>query len=87
MGISIGHIEEQTGVHVGSQIWRGQSARRRVLVVVGGGLPWWKESPLMEAGSGRKAEPTVTEDGESEGNPSRAELNLQDDQLRLRGAR
>jgi len=34
---------------------------------------WWRRGP------GRKAEPTVTEAGESEGNPSHAELNLQDD--------
>ena len=33
----------------------------------------------------REAESTVTEAGESEGNPSRAEVKLQDDQLWLRG--
>ena len=59
---------------------RGVKLRRRR---VPRGLPFWKESPLMDPG--REAETTVTEAGESEGNPSHAELNLQDDQLRLRG--
>ena len=47
------------------------------------GLPFWKESPLMDPG--REAKSTVTEAGESEGNPRRAEVKLQHDQLRLRG--
>ena len=58
----------------------GVKLRRRR---VPGGLPFWKESPLMDPG--RQAETTVTEAGESEGNPSCTEVKLQDDQLRLRG--
>jgi len=42
-----------------------------------GGLPFWKELPLMDPG--REAESTVTESGESEGNPSHTEVKLQDD--------
>ena len=59
-----------------STCWISDPARQTARCRVPWGLPCWKESPLMEAGSKRKPEPTVTEAGESEGSPSRAEVNL-----------